>query len=253
LRGWFRPRTSAATSIIDDLPIRQYVITAHIVALPEGPWIVEYASKIVDQIVKIDVTPLLPTAAYHNRCWPLGLTHHHIEALFAHAHDLAGPEDGDIEAAVEQGLFGLPTPAYPRTWRFGRSPQECHINQAIHTVRPARRHDILQSIPLDFHEALARRSGMLGRERMDGDVSGLDGFQRTLHRREIGNVPLDDLTAQDCSGCGYRPDGLEGRTKKKLSDRWHLCPICGFSVDLDTNAAINILAVGQHSLASEKA
>ena len=31
-------------------------------------------------------------------------------------------------------------------------------------------------------------------------------------------------TSQDCSGCGYRPDGLEGRTKKKLSDRWHLCP-----------------------------
>jgi putative transposase len=48
-------------------------------------------------------------------------------------------------------------------------------------------------------------------------------------------------TSQDCSGCGYRPDGLEGRTKKKLSDRWHLCPMCGLSVDRDTNAAVNIL------------
>jgi putative transposase len=57
-------------------------------------------------------------------------------------------------------------------------------------------------------------------------------------------------TSQDCSGCGYRPDGLDGRTKKKLSDRWHLCPMCGLSVDRDTNAAINILAVGQHSLAT---
>ncbi len=57
-------------------------------------------------------------------------------------------------------------------------------------------------------------------------------------------------TSQDCSGCGYRPDGLEGRTKKKLSDRWHLCPMCGLSVDRDTNAAINILAVGQYSLAT---
>ena len=28
-------------------------------------------------------------------------------------------------------------------------------------------------------------------------------------------------TSRDCSVCGYRPDGLEGRTKKKLSDRWH--------------------------------
>ncbi len=55
--------------------------------------------------------------------------------------------------------------------------------------------------------------------------------------------------SQDCSGCGYRPDGLEGRTKKKLSDRWHLCPMCGLSVDRDTNAAVNILALGQQSIA----
>ncbi len=57
-------------------------------------------------------------------------------------------------------------------------------------------------------------------------------------------------TSQDCSGCGYRPDGLEGRTKKKLSDRWHLCPMCGLSVDRDTNAAVNILALGQQSIAT---
>ena len=60
-------------------------------------------------------------------------------------------------------------------------------------------------------------------------------------------------TSQDCSGCGYRPDGLEGRTKKKLSDRWHLCPMCGLSVDRDTNAAVNILTLGQQSVASVKA
>jgi len=48
-------------------------------------------------------------------------------------------------------------------------------------------------------------------------------------------------TSQDCSGCGYCPDGLEGRTKKKLSDRWHNCPMCTASLDRDTNAAINIL------------
>lgn len=57
-------------------------------------------------------------------------------------------------------------------------------------------------------------------------------------------------TSQDCSGCGYRPDGREGRTKKKLSDRWHLCPMCGLSVDRDTNAAVNILALGQQCLAT---
>lgn len=48
-------------------------------------------------------------------------------------------------------------------------------------------------------------------------------------------------TSQDCSICGYRPDGLEGRTKKKLGDRWHNCPICTASLDRDTNAAVNIL------------
>jgi putative transposase len=42
-------------------------------------------------------------------------------------------------------------------------------------------------------------------------------------------------TSQDCHQCGYR-------AKKKLSERWHLCPMCGASLDRDTNAAINILA-----------
>ena len=42
------------------------------------------------------------------------------------------------------------------------------------------------------------------------------------------------FTSQDCHACGYR-------AKKKLSERWHLCPMCGASLDRDTNAAINIL------------
>jgi putative transposase len=50
-------------------------------------------------------------------------------------------------------------------------------------------------------------------------------------------------TSQDCSGCGYR-------AKKKLSERWHFCPMCGLSLDRDINAAVNILqtAVGLHSV-----
>lgn len=52
-------------------------------------------------------------------------------------------------------------------------------------------------------------------------------------------------TSQDCHACGYR-------AKKRLSERWHLCPMCGACLDRDTNAAINILnlatAVGQHSV-----
>jgi len=41
-------------------------------------------------------------------------------------------------------------------------------------------------------------------------------------------------TSQDCHACGYR-------AKKTLSERWHLCPMCGASLDRDTNAALNIL------------
>ena len=46
-------------------------------------------------------------------------------------------------------------------------------------------------------------------------------------------------TSQMCSGCG-------NIVRKPLSQRWHDCPHCGLSLDRDTNAAINILSVGQH-------
>jgi putative transposase len=57
-------------------------------------------------------------------------------------------------------------------------------------------------------------------------------------------------TSQDCSGCGYRPPPEE---RKKLSDRWHLCPKCGLSMDRDTNSSHLVLqkAVGLHSLPVE--
>ncbi len=53
------------------------------------------------------------------------------------------------------------------------------------------------------------------------------------------------FTSQDCSGCGYR-------AKKKLSERWHFCPMCSLSLDRDTNAAINLLrtATGLRSVGS---
>ena len=49
-------------------------------------------------------------------------------------------------------------------------------------------------------------------------------------------------TSQDCSACGYR-------AKKKLSERWHHCPMCGLVLDRDTNAAVNINALGQQCVA----
>ncbi|MCP2728063.1 RNA-guided endonuclease InsQ/TnpB family protein, partial [Limnofasciculus baicalensis] len=53
-------------------------------------------------------------------------------------------------------------------------------------------------------------------------------------------------TSQDCSNCGEK-------VPKKLHIRWHNCPHCGFSLDRDHNAAINIKnrAVG-HSVLKAK-
>lgn len=50
-------------------------------------------------------------------------------------------------------------------------------------------------------------------------------------------------TSQTCSGCGHI-------AKKSLSQRQHDCQMCGLSLDRDTNAAINILSVGQYRVAA---
>lgn len=51
-------------------------------------------------------------------------------------------------------------------------------------------------------------------------------------------------TSQRCSRC-------RGVVKKDLSVRVYQCPYCGLEIDRDLNAAINILAVGLHSLGSQ--
>ncbi|HET8905773.1 MAG TPA: RNA-guided endonuclease TnpB family protein [Ktedonobacterales bacterium] len=50
-------------------------------------------------------------------------------------------------------------------------------------------------------------------------------------------------TSQDCSQCGHRQ-------KLSLSDRTYTCPCCGIVLDRDYNASVNILRLGQQSLAS---
>jgi putative transposase len=47
-------------------------------------------------------------------------------------------------------------------------------------------------------------------------------------------------TSQACSGCGVL-------VHKGLSARWHLCPVCGTSLQRDHNAARNILQLGRAS------
>jgi putative transposase len=50
-------------------------------------------------------------------------------------------------------------------------------------------------------------------------------------------------TSQDCSSCGHRQ-------LLSLSDRIYTCPCCGVVLDRDFNASLNILRLGQQSLAS---
>ncbi len=50
-------------------------------------------------------------------------------------------------------------------------------------------------------------------------------------------------TSQDCSQCGHRQT-------LSLSDRTYTCPCCGVVLDRDFNASLNILRLGQQSLAS---
>ena len=49
-------------------------------------------------------------------------------------------------------------------------------------------------------------------------------------------------TSKKCSGCGVIVEGL------KLSDRTYRCPVCGLTLDRDSNAARNILAIGNTML-----
>jgi putative transposase len=60
-------------------------------------------------------------------------------------------------------------------------------------------------------------------------------------RRYVAVNPA--YTSQDCSRCGHR-QALD------LSDRIYACPCCGAVLDRDLNASLNILRLGQHSLAS---
>lgn len=48
-------------------------------------------------------------------------------------------------------------------------------------------------------------------------------------------------TSQTCYQCGHV-------AKKKLSQRWHFCPMCSASLDRDHNAALNILSLGLQRL-----
>jgi putative transposase len=60
-------------------------------------------------------------------------------------------------------------------------------------------------------------------------------------RRYVAVNPA--YTSQDCSQCGHRQ-------ALSLSDHTYTCPCCGVMLDRDLNASLNILRLGQQSLAS---
>jgi putative transposase len=60
-------------------------------------------------------------------------------------------------------------------------------------------------------------------------------------RRYVAVNPA--YTSQNCSQCGHRQT-------LSLSDRIYTCPCCGIVLDRDYNASLNILRLGQQSLAS---
>jgi putative transposase len=53
-------------------------------------------------------------------------------------------------------------------------------------------------------------------------------------------------TSQDCSSCGHR----QPLSLADLANRTYACPSCGIILDRDYNASLNILRLGQQSLAS---
>jgi putative transposase len=77
---------------------------------------------------------------------------------------------------------------------------------------------------------------------------GWGQFITILHSKAAGAgvqviaVPPANTT-QQCSARGALPETVEQR--KRLSDRVHRCPSCGYTADRDVNAAQNILRLGR--------
>jgi putative transposase len=70
----------------------------------------------------------------------------------------------------------------------------------------------------------------------------LDYYGKVWDKAVVAVPP--QYTTQDCSNCGHR-------VQKTLSTRTHVCPKCGFELDRDHNAALNILKKGLNILGME--
>jgi putative transposase len=103
------------------------------------------------------------------------------------------------------------------------------------------------------HEALNIQGIARSRLAKSTHAVGWGQFLGILHCKAKGAgvqvvvVPPANTT-QQCSACGTLPETPEQR--KRLGDRVHRCPSCGYVADRDLNAAQNILRLGRSLQAS---
>jgi putative transposase len=88
------------------------------------------------------------------------------------------------------------------------------------------------------------QNGSRGLNKSISDAAWRQLIQYSMYKAEDAGrrVILVDPrnTSKMCSRCGKL-------VEKELSDRLHVCPMCGLEIDRDTNAAINILRLGLQS------
>lgn len=71
-------------------------------------------------------------------------------------------------------------------------------------------------------------------------------YKATKYGRTVVKVDRYFASSKTCSHCGSK------KTDLNLSDRTFICPECGFSLDRDLNAAINIEKEGLRILTNSR-
>ncbi|HEY7022994.1 MAG TPA: transposase [Ktedonobacterales bacterium] len=130
--------------------------------------------------------------------------------------------------------------------------------------RLAKRHLHVANQRRNFHHQIARQLvgqyGMIAHEALNVQGIGRTHLAKSIHDvgwghfitilhckaegagvRVIAVPPAN--TTQQCSACGALPETPEQR--KRLGDRVHRCPSCGYAADRDLNAAQNIFRLGR--------
>jgi putative transposase len=116
-----------------------------------------------------------------------------------------------------------------------RARQDFHHKTALALVRQDDTiyHEALQTANLLQHHHLAKSIADAG---WSAFLGILTATAAGAGRRVVAVPPAS--TTQRCSGCGRL-------VLKGVSDRWHLCPDCGTSLQRDHNAARNLARLGQ--------